>query len=495
MAARRGRDISISLSTDLSQFDTNTAERDLESLGDAAETAGRRLGSVGDGADDASREIGDRFGEARDSVKGAANEAAAGFDGSMDGMVGSAQGAVAEIGTSMGGLKGIGLLAGAALAGALYSGMQASKERMTALVQQLGEGIRGLSADGEALGGALGEAFDADAIQDYVDGLPDGQFAKMVQDAKNLAEIDPSITIQTMIEAYNGQSDALERVNAATEAYQQRTRDESAWGTEPEWVQRSNEWLGDRIPLLDDAANNTTKLSEETRNLAEKTEEATAAEQARTEALGGLTQAQIDLNTAAKESLEEVATAADDLSGAMEDLPNGILASAQAAADASTDMRDTLSDNLTDIDGAFAEITARQQADIENTKTYYANLESAYADGGTDLTNWILQQSDPAEAAKLVAMMTPEQKQQIADNYAEAGSLSSKALIAAQTAELDKQGDAAHASGVKVGTEYGKGIAAGIRSQSGAISSATDAATSRRGGSGSWADSTDKKVP
>ena len=496
MAATRGRELRLELVTDTRRFAADDAARDLDDLADAAgdaardlddlSDAGAGLSRIGDDAHAAAGDVDGAFGDAKDSIKGAANEAAAGFDGSMDSVVGSAQGAVAEIGSSMGGLAGVGLLAGAALAGALWSKVSAAAEAAQERVDGLRDRIREL--------GKTGGEIQLPDLRDWIDEQTSEDLTRMASDARKLG-----VSVADIARARYGDADAIAKVTTATRDLERANGD--AAGSN----QQANRWLEDKLGLEEDVKlgsltliDVTDDLSTATRELAGDTAAATEADAARSQALGGLTDELIELNTAVAESAAGIVTSSDDITQAMAQIPDGVLAASQAAADASTSLADTWADNVTNVGAAADEIIAQQRADIDATRQYYADLETAYAAGGTDLVNYILNSESPADTAKLVAKMSPEDQAEVAANYAELGDLSSQALIKAQNAGLDKAAADAKTKGTAAGKAYSDGVAAGITANAGKISSAAKAANPGSGGSTGasyWANTSGKKVP
>lgn len=483
MAGGRGRDISISLSTDLDRFDTRQAERELAELGDAAQDAGRQLGdleddarqagrgfdALGDGADRARHETDTAMDGVRDSARGAASELGGSFTGSIDDVSGALQGMMAEFGASLGPAGMAAAVAGAAAIGAAMAGWAEETERYDEQVQGLLDTFRRLGSVAD---------IGLDDLKDFVDGMDSDTLKRASDDATKLG-----VSVQDVASAWAGDADAIALVTDASRRYYD----------EQGALRELNDDLAVRFGVNSDSMLSSTRaLSSETLKLSDAELDAAESAGIAQAALGGLSQAQADLNAAASESIAEVATAADDLSGAMASLPDGILASAQAAADASSDMSDTLTDNLANVDGAFQEIQQRQLDDIAKTREYYANLESAYGSGNTDLVNWILEQSDPAEAAKLVTMMTPEQQQQIATNYATAGTLSSEALIKAQEAAFKGADKPAADAGKRAGNAYVDAQAKAIRDGNAKIN---NAAKSNYTTYNPWVSGTSKVVP
>lgn len=499
MAATRGRELRLELVTDTRRFEADQAARDLDDLADAASDATREIEDIADAGDDlrglsqdadragrsmrdmgqdaerAGREVEGSMGEIRESGRAAAGGIAGGFDGSFESIAGGAQGLVGELAATLGPAAMGPLLAGALAIGAAMAGASAEKERYQEQLSTLLDTYKEL--------GNLGTQIDLPRLKDFTDGLDVAALNRLRDDADKLG-----ISVQTMAEAWAGDADAVAEVQQATDAYYDSLGGLAQVGQEVDtfFGIQSDSWLA-----------SSDKLSSETIKLADATREASDAVDAQTEALGGLTVAQQELNTAVAESAAGIVTSSDDITQAMAAIPGGVLAASQAAADASADLSDTWADNVANIGAAADEIIAQQRADIDATKQYYADLETAYAAGGTDLVNYILNSESPADTAKLVAQMSPEDQAEVAANYAELGDLSSAALIKAQNAGLDKAAADAKTKGTAAGKAYSDGVAAGITGNAGKISSAAKAANPSGGSTGAsyWANTSGKKVP
>lgn len=488
----RGRDITLTLATDLDRFDPDRAADGMEDLGQAADRAARDLADVDDAADQAARamsDVGDGAADAghdvdgamegmKDAGRGAAQEIGGSFDGSMDGIVGGVQGAAAEFGASMGGMVGAAALAGAAIAGVVWSKISAASEAAQERVGGLRDRIRDLGDAGN---------LDTSSLKDFLDALTSDDLNALAADADTLG-----LSIQTLAKARYGDADALAAVTDAQRDHNDATEGYSSAGA------RLNRFLEDKLGLDKDIELGGVTVidvvqdqSVATRLLADETRAATDAEKARTAALGGLSQAQIDLNDALKDSMGQIADASDDVESAAATSTDSVIAAAQAQADATATMADTWADYAGNSAAAADEIIAEQERQIAALTAFQQNTQAVLEKGGEDLVAWANAQTDAPAAMAAAAKMTPGQAAEIGSNYRTAVELAGAEMIKGTETALSGTDKPAKSAGEKAADAYAAGFAARMKTKQKFMSGA--AAVPATGNP--WIDNTSKRVP
>lgn len=494
----RGRDITLNLVTDTSKFDTDRAERDLDNLADSAQDAGRNLRdlgsdaeraergmrSVGDGADRAARETDSAMGEIRDTSRGAANEMAAGFDGSFGSIIGGLQGMVSEFGMSFGPGAMAGFMIGAAAIGAISSQVTKAKEAVTERVEGLRDRIRELNAAG-------GEIRTPD-LRDWVDEQDSDTLRRMAENAEELG-----ISTDTLGKALYGEADARYKVTAAVEGHTRATDENmDALGSASKDFER---WAQDKLGIEEDVMvgsfkliDATDDLSVSTRNLADEVASATEADSARSAILGGLTDSQIALNEALAETSSTIIDASDDVEKAMQSNADGIIAQAQAMADATSIQTDTWADHLADTQAATAEIKAQLEADNAALVAFQENATKAFQSGGENLVAWANEQADPIAAMKLAAQMSPADAQVIGETYRSNMALANKDVIKGTESALSGTNKVAADAGTRDAKAYTNAYTAEMKRQKANVAAASAYSATANN---PWISTTGKAVP
>lgn len=493
MAAQRGRDLTLTLATDLRRFETDRAADDLEDLGRAAHDAGddlddlddqarrtaRALDDVGDGADRAARDTGQAMGEIRDTSRGAATEISSGFDGSFDSVIGGLQGMVAEMGVALGPGAMAGLMGGALAIGAVYSQITGEAEKATERISGLRDRIRELSDTGAGL--------DTAGLRDYLDELETTDLARIGDDATRLG-----VSVETLARARYGEAGALREVTAAQDA-----QNAAIEGYDSEYA-RLTRYLEDRLGLEKDVTvggltlvDVTQDTASATRQLAGETEKATEAEAVRAAALGGLTDAQLELNDALTTTFEGIVDASDDVESAAATSTDSVIAAAKAQADATADMADTWADYAGSSAAAADEIIAEQQRQIAKLEEFQTNTQAVLTKGGEDLVAWANQQTDAPAAMAAAAQMTPDQASQIATNYRTTVELAGAEMIKGTETALAGTDKPAKTAGEKSGKAYADGFVKAMNGEKRRMQNA--AAVPITGNP--WIDNQTKRVP
>lgn len=463
MARNDGRDITLSLVTDLSRFDPDRAADDLEDLdraadrasdsledaGDRAERAGRGFRAAGDGARRAADETDDSMDEIRETSRGAANEIASGFDGSFDSVVGGLQGMVSEFGLALSPAAMAGFMAGAAAIGAVWARVSASMEKTQERVDGLTERMRALHDSGGAL--------STEDLRGFIDGLEDSsaEILRMKDDADALG-----VAMDTVARARYGDAEAIAEV---TRAINDQQHPLGGWADAITDLQGKGEAL---LGVESDSLLSMQRLGIGTRSLSEETAKATEAMAARNEMLGGLTDAEIELNEALKgnaEALVEISSTVESASTATAD---SVIASAQAQADATADMTDTWADYAAGSRAAADEIIAEQERQIAELAEFQANVQAALEQGGADLVAWASEQDDAPAAMAMAAKMTPEQAREIGSNYRQTLELAGEDMIKGTDKALEGTKKSGRNAGESSGDAYVDGFVSTVKSPS-----------------------------
>lgn len=460
--ATRGRDIELRLVTDLSRFDADDAARDLDQLADraeqaddalrdvdrAADRAGDGLREMGRDADAAGRDVHEAMGEVRDGARGAANEALGAFNGSFDSIGGAAQGMMAELGTTLGPAAMGPLLAGAALIGAAMEGAAKETERAAAQADAYAAQIQEL--------GQVATDLDPRAVSEFVTGMlgdEEGRASlrRMRDDADKLG-----VSLDTLARAHAGDAAATAEV---TRAYQRNRQAQGELAeTNDRWAQKfgvnSDSWLA-----------SSQAISSETRQLVGGMTDVADAASIASDAVGGLTTEQLELSETVRAAGEQIVTAADDFEQNMARFPNSIQAQADAAAQASTTLADSWADNISDVNGLADQLIAGQEEERAKLEEYNRNIADIYAKGGVDAVEFAASQNNPADAAKAMAQMSPEDVAEIGTNYRTNMELASKEIIPGLVAGFKGTESVAHDAGVRDGKEYSKAFNSAVKLQ------------------------------
>jgi hypothetical protein len=480
MARRDGRDITLTLATDLDRFEVEPAARGMEDLADAAQDTGRALRDidddadaaaralrdVGDGADTAARDTDQAMGEIKDSGKGAAAELGGSFTGSFEDIGGALQGFVAEAGMAMGPAGMAGMMAGAALIGAAMAGMAEETERASAQVQGLFDAFKEI--------GSIGH-IDTTRLVDFLEGLDQAQLARMADDADKLG-----LSVQTMAKAWAGDAAAMKDVIDARNAYyDQQGR-----------LREGNDWATQKIGKNSDALISSSQaLSSETNKLQGSWADAAGAADALAAATGGITPQMLELNDALKDTYGTIADASDDVEQASQSSANSVIASAQAQADATADISDSWADYAQNSQAAASEIIAAQEAQLKELETFQQNTKVVLMNGGEDLVAWANTQTDPAAAMAAAAKFTPDDAATIAANYRTTIEAAEQDMFGAVQDALGGTGPIAE----QAGQDSAKAYAAGWAQEMGRTRLAGPPIPGSTGSP--WLDQSQKRVP
>ena len=423
----RGRDLKVSILSDLDKLDLEPGARQFDELGDAAkkgarevdsafdkiDKSGDRLDTLGDQAkttanrvDDAfdkiaksarssSRKVDDATDDAKrgldefkDEASGSGREAAASFGGGFEDVTGFVQETAAN---AFAGLGKIGAAAGVAAAigiGVITSEMEAAKER----IKETKDALYQLGKDGA-------DAFDRQA--DALDRLQEqGNLANYRDAVKNIGA-----SWEDFVAGMGGDAEALERVRVkADEAA-------SAWGgTATAW---------------DDAAKGGQVLT----GVIGEQQAAAAGAKADVDAYTEGLSANTEKVTALADSLGEVADGSGTMADAIED-------AAQRQADATKDAGDSAETYRDTVLASIDDVIAKQLEQLTAAQDYEANTAKVYDRLGQDAVDWALSQGENADKAMQLLATAPVAKgKAVVENYR----------------KLGEKSDSAHAAGLLTG--------------------------------------------
>lgn len=411
--ADRGRDLKVSILSDVDKFDVDPAARGLEQLGDAAKAgarevddalekidrSGKHVDSLGDQAhataakvDDAfdriaksartsSRKVDDAMDDAgrgmddfKDEAGGSGREAAASFSGGFDDVTGFVQETAAN---AFAGMGKIGAAAGVAAAvgiGILTAEMEAVKER----IKETADALFQLGKDG------------ADAFDRQVDALD------RLQGQGNLANYRDAVrnvgaSWEDFVKGMGGDAEALERVRQkADEAANQYGGLATAWDDAAKGGQVLTGFIGEQRDAMQLAAKDLDAYSTATAGNAEAV-------------------------AALSESIAGVADGSGVMADAIEDAATRQANATKDAGDSAETYRDTV---LASID----DVIAKQLEQLTAAQDYEANTAKVYENLGQDAVDWALSQGENADKAMQLLANAPVKKgREVVANYRKLG--------------------------------------------------------------------------
>ena len=476
MASTRGRDLTVSVLSDVDQFDLTSPARELDDLGRSASDTGRDLDdldraaqhtdlsgiekdakSAGSSLDtldtsgaaaakgladsfdkikteskQASRALGDDAkhgmsdaGEAtatfKDEAKANLSEVASSFQGDMTSAVDLVQGTLGGVVQDLGPL-GLALgAAGAAGLGLIASSITEAKERVTALTQSFLD-LRKQGIDPAA-----------DSASHLVDELDAADLAKYKRDADELG-----LSYDTLKAAFDGNADAIARARKAVKEY----NDENATG---------NPYTGQQADLHADL---TLKLNE--------TEKAYRNAADASKFLGQQQADSADAAEAATAALDAHAAALDAFvdpvsvyTTALADKRTAEQESAQATADATEDQKDSWEDYAKSVDLSVDEYLDALERQVKAQEDWAANLDTLAKRGVEDGVLAELERMGP-EGAPLVAKLTKAsdaELQRMVTLYGRQGAAAGQAVaenLEAQTGAVRDAAAAMHSGAARI---------------------------------------------
>jgi hypothetical protein len=409
--ANRGRDVKVSILSDVDQFDLDKpakdlsrlgqealdAERDLDKLNDAArandlkelgtdeKSAAEKVDSafdkiakssrsnlrrMDDDTDRAKRGLDDLKDEAGESGR----EAAASFSGGFDDVADFMQETIAN---GLAGLGKVGAAAGIAAAvglGILVNQMNEVKER----IKETKDALYQLGRDGA-------DAFDRQ--KDALDRLQSqGNLANYRDAVKNVGA-----SWEDFVKGMGGDTDALDRVwQKADEAANSYGGLATAWDDAAKGGQVLTGFIGEQREALVQAKGDLD---------------------AYTEGIEGNAEAVLAMS----ESLAAVTDGSGTMAAAIED-------AAQRQADATKDAGDSAETYRDTVLASIDDVIAKQLEQLTAAQDYEANAKKVYDRLGQDAVDWALSQGENADKAMQLLANAPLKKgKQVVDNYRRLG--------------------------------------------------------------------------
>ena len=430
--ADRGRDLKVSILSDVDKFDADQPARDLDKLADKADDAGkalkdldgrsddagrnlRRLGDHTDTSgrsldklatdakatagkvdsafekiaassksnlrkvDDATSEAGDKVGEMSGEIRQEALEGAASFDGSMDSIKDSAQSAAANALAAFGPLgAGIGVAAATGF-GFFRAQAEKAKEAVNALVGELIQGNGRISNDS-----VISKVQELAQSGDILD------LAKQARAAK--------IDVGDFIAAVAGDPDAMERSTRALQAHADAltaSEYERGLGIASDGEQALGKAVVDAGKKLEETSEQTRAAAKAYDAMAQAIDPAKEAQDAFTQSLGDFTDP-LGVYT--------------DLLGAKEEKERQ---TAEKTAEATKSQKDSWQDYVKDAEVSIGEYNAALARQVKAQEEWAGNMATLAKRGVDEGVLAELAKMGP-EAAPLVAGLATATKPELA---------------------------------------------------------------------------------